>query len=246
MSADFRRNIVRQLPDNRPGLAQRLKYLLRQSQRGNQLFVVLSGSGVYQSARRGVGVLVQHFACQAVSKVLRHHKEVRHPRKSPVHLVVIQLVHRVEGLKLYSRTPVQFRKRYKFVHFVDVVGGALVTVGKTRQNALLSAHKHVIHAPRVYCHAANFAVPGNCRAQTVFHFGKQRLDVPHKSVVALLHSVGETVHFVKLNFSVGVSVAYDMPTAGRAYVHCKIVFHIIIIHPSADVKQGCKLTFFVS
>ena len=214
------------LPDNRTGLLQFAKQMLRQAQRLDDGRVVFAGLSVDHAACGSVGVLVGLDAAELVHEVFGDEQEVSHAVQPPGLFVAIELIERVERLELDARVPVEPREADFAVYLRDNRFGAAVTVGVAGHDLRIAAQQHIVHAPCVDGEALDALKPRLGFLDSRFDVEQQGFDIPGQMSVPLRHAVGETVDLLGFEFAV-LHPADDVPPAGRANVDGKIVVHVV-------------------
>ena len=123
--------------------------MCRKIKRFDDLRIVLPRLCADHAGGGGVGVLMRFIPAKPVHQVFGDHQKIRHAVEPPGEFVGIELIDRIERLKLNAGTAIQFGKRHSFVHLFDRRFGTAVAVCIDRIDRLIVFEQYVIHAPGI-------------------------------------------------------------------------------------------------
>ena len=216
-------NVRLQPAQHRAGNGQLREYALRQTERMQDLRVILPGLRIDKTGGSCVGVLARLHAAQSPEQIFRDHEEIVRLRQPSGFFVRIQLIDRVEGLELDAGAGIQCFKWDNAVHLVQNRLRPAVTVGVDRVDGFIFFQKHIVHRPCVNGQAFDLRISCKRCADTLFDMGKHAVNVPFQMSVHPPDTIGKTVHFLGAENAV-LHPSYNVPPAGRTNVDGKIIF----------------------
>ena len=192
--------------------------------------IIFSGLCADHPRCGGIRVLVTLYAAQFIHQVFWNHQEVCDALQPAGKLVGIQLIDRIEGLKLDSRTPVKLRKDDSVMHSRNHSFRPAVTVGIAGQDFLIFLHQHIIYCPGINRQAFDLRIFLLCFIDACFYVLFQCSNIPGQMSVLFRNAVRETINLPGPDFPVFFP-ANNVPSAGCADINRKIIPHSFPPYP---------------
>ena len=199
------------------------------SQHIDQFIIPVVGLRADQLSCRSLRVLILLHTCEQEVEVIRDHQDrLRLFQIFRMGLLYShELVDRVEDLFLDTGPCIQIILRNNFIYFlVHSLCTAVSVSCCIAQNVVVLIEKNIINAPCIDTHGNRDLADLFTLLETVFDLRDQTLYIPAQRSVLIVHSVRETIHFLKLHLSV-FHAGKHMASAGCTDINGQIIlFHL--------------------
>ena len=222
VEADLLLNFFFQTTDHSPRFTDRQEDFLRVSQFLNHLPVPVPGFRIDKLGRCCICVFLRFHAGKQEIQVIRNHQQrlcffqLFRFFLLPRH----KLINTVKNLFLNAGRCIEFFLRHRAINLLIHSFRAVIAISNGISDPLIIlVQKDKINRPCINSDThRDFS-----KFSAFFHSGQhsfeERLDIPYLLTVPFLHSIRETVNFLKNHFPI-FHMAENMSSAGCSYINC--------------------------